>query len=178
MSSYFDGFLGSGSGGRELTATGSSGYGGGGGYKKGGGGHDKSGGGHDKGGGYGYKGSGHSSYGGHSSGSGYGSHSGGGYEKKEECCPLVIDLICLAVILAAIAGATALLGRVIQIEIMMGRRKRRFVDAIIAPSWLMTGERNGKMSLMSLRAGELNHHFILCQSYIFVSMPCLFVLTE
>ena len=91
--------------------------------------------------GYGHSGSGHSGYG-HSgssygaidkhSGYGghqdhYGGHSGyghsGGYH-EEKCCPLVVDFLCLAAILGAIAGAAALLARVIQIEIMAGRKKR------------------------------------------------------
>ena len=55
---------------------------------------------------------------------GYGSHSG--YGQKEACCPLVVDFLCLAAILGAIAGATLLLSRVFQIELTMlaGRRKR------------------------------------------------------
>ena len=84
------------------------------------GGHSGYGGGHS--GGYNH---GHSAHGGHSSGYG---HSGGhssGYGKKEECCPLVVDLLCLAAILASIAAATVLLGRVIQIQIMTGRRRKR-----------------------------------------------------
>ena len=91
--------------------------------------------------GYGHSGSGHSGYG-HSgssygaidkqSGYGghqdhYGGHSGyghsGGYH-EEKCCPLVVDFLCLAAILGAIAGAALLLARVIQIEIMAGRKKR------------------------------------------------------
>ena len=72
--------------------------------------------------GYGHSGSGHSGYG-HSgssygaidkhSGYGghqdhYGGHSGyghsGGYH-EEKCCPLVVDFLCLAAIIGAIAGA-------------------------------------------------------------------------
>ena len=68
----------------------------------------------------------HSGYGGgHASGhGGYGSHSG--YGQKEACCPLVVDFLCLAAILGAIAGASLLLSRVFQIELTMlaGRRKR------------------------------------------------------
>jgi hypothetical protein len=82
--------------------------------------------------GYGHIGHG-SGYGGHSSGSGV----------KEECCSIVVDMLCVAVLLAAIAGATALLGRVIQIEIMIGRRKRSFasfMDDMLPQSWLMAGE--------------------------------------
>ena len=60
--------------------------------------------------------------------SGYGSHSGSGYG-KEECCPLVVDALCLAAILGAIAGAAVLLARVFQIELTnVGRRKKRFAD--------------------------------------------------
>ena len=60
----------------------------------------------------------------------HGGHSASGYGKKEECCPLVVDLLCLAAILFAIAGAAFFLMRVIQIELTMvpanpGRRKRR-----------------------------------------------------
>ena len=64
----------------------------------------------------------HSGYGGDYGG--YGSHSG--YGQKEACCPLVVDFLCLAAILGAIAGATLLLQRVFQIELTMlaGRRKR------------------------------------------------------
>ena len=93
-------------------------------------GHGHSGYGHNSG--YGHSGYGHSGsgygvdhkdhYGGHSGHSGYG-HSGGGYH-EEKCCPLVVDFLCLAAILGAIAGAALLLARVIQIEIMAGRRKR------------------------------------------------------
>ena len=55
----------------------------------------------------------------------YASASGSSGYGGEECCPLVVDLICLAAILASIAGASVLLARVIQIEIMTnGRRKR------------------------------------------------------
>ncbi len=54
----------------------------------------------------------------------YGGH--GGYGKKEdECCPLVIDAICLFTILGAIAAAALFLERVINIEIMMGKKRRR-----------------------------------------------------
>ena len=37
---------------------------------------------------------------------------------------MVVDFLCLAAIIGAIAGAAALLARVIQIEIMAGRKKR------------------------------------------------------
>ncbi len=76
------------------------------------------------GGGYGHSGYGHSGYGhsgyGHS---GYG-HSGYG-DEKEECCPLVIDALCLFAILGAIGAAALFLERVINIEIMMGGRRRK-----------------------------------------------------
>ena len=63
----------------------------------------------------------HSGYGGH------GSHSGSGYGGgKEACCPLVVDTLCLAAILGAVAGAAALLNQVIMLEIMPpGRRRKR-----------------------------------------------------
>ena len=73
--------------------------------------------------GYGHSGSGYGSdhkdhYGGHS---GHG-HSGGGYH-DDKCCPLVVDALCLAAILGAIAGAALLLARVIQIEIEPPNRR-------------------------------------------------------
>jgi hypothetical protein len=95
----------------------------------------------------GHSASGHSGYG-NSKSSGYG-HSGGyndhhsGYgHMDEECCPLVIDLLCLAAILAALAGATVLLGRVIQIEITgLGKRSfMSFLDNVTYPFWLVSGE--------------------------------------
>jgi hypothetical protein len=99
------------------------------------------------------------------SGSGSGSGSSGYHEsshgKEDECCPLVVDLICLAILLAALVGATVLLGRVIQIEIMMGRRKRRFVDAIVSPPWLISGEEsiyNDEMDLITLIVCKPDHH--------------------
>ena len=62
----------------------------------------------------------------YSSGSGvdradhYGGHSGyhehHGYH-EDKCCPLVVDALCLAAILGAIAGATFLLQRTFQIEL-------------------------------------------------------------
>ena len=86
----------------------------------------------------------------YSSGSGvdridhYGGHSGyhHGYH-EDKCCPLVVDAMCLAAILGAIAGATALLQRVFMVELCMvdgaavalfvancrtGRRKRSGFD--------------------------------------------------
>ena len=65
----------------------------------------------------------------HSGYGGYGSHSGSGYGGgKETCCPLVVDALCLAAILGAIAGAAVLLARVFQIE-LTGRRKKRFAES-------------------------------------------------
>ena len=52
-------------------------------------------------------------YGGHS---GYHHHSGHGYH-DEKCCPLVVDSLCLAAVLGAIAGATVLLQRTFQVEL-------------------------------------------------------------
>jgi hypothetical protein len=88
-------------------------------------------------------------HGGHSSGYGH----SGGYDdhKEEECCSLVVDLICLAAILGALAAATVLLGRVIQIEIMGLGRKRSFmsfVDNVTYPSWLVSGESSGNIVLL------------------------------
>ena len=82
-------------------------------------------------------------YGGHS---GYHHHSGYGYH-DEKCCPLVVDALCLAAVLGAIAGATALLQRTFQVELCRvnnaavtlfvnncrnGRRKRSDYDT---PWW-------------------------------------------
>ena len=69
----------------------------------------------DRSSGYGH----HSGLGyGHSGGySGHSGHSGGDDGHKDQCCPLVVDALCLAAILASIAGASVLLSRVIQIEI-------------------------------------------------------------
>ncbi len=127
MSGYFTGLFGSsrtsnndltGSDGSDLSAAADSGYGHGG----HGGGYGHSG----HGGGYGHS----SGYGGHSSG--YGSHSGYGHD-KEECCPLVIDALCLFVLLGAIGAAALFLERVINIEIMMGgRRRKRELELVIA----------------------------------------------
>ena len=92
-------------------------------------------------------------FGDYSSGHGvdhYGGHSGGGYHEHsgsyhdEKCCPLVVDALCLAAILGAIAGATVLLQRVFMVELCMvngaavalfvancraGRRKRSDFDS-------------------------------------------------
>jgi hypothetical protein len=46
-------------------------------------------------------------------------------DKTMKCCPLVVDLLWLAVLLRAISGATVLLGRVVQIEIVKVRRRKR-----------------------------------------------------
>ena len=87
--------------------------------------------------GHGHKGGHHSSYGGHSSGYGH----SGGYGKKDECCPLVVDLLCLAAILGAIAGAAALLARVIQIEIMApGKRKRSLYSVGRKQTFVLEGK--------------------------------------
>ena len=48
----------------------------------------------------------HDSHGGHSG------HSASGYGKKEECCPLVVALLCLAAILFSIFLAALFLSRV------------------------------------------------------------------
>ena len=78
---------------------------------------------------YDYEYSDHSGNDRHSDSGGYGSHSGSGYGGgKEECCPLVVDALCLAAILGAIAGASILLARVLQIE-LTGRRKKRFAES-------------------------------------------------
>ena len=73
--------------------------------------------------------------------SGYHEHSG--HYHDEKCCPLVVDALCLAAILGAIAGATALLQRTLQVELCrvnganvvlfvnncrVGRRKRSDYD--------------------------------------------------
>ena len=42
----------------------------------------------------------------------YGSLSSSGYG-KEECCPLVVDFLCVIVLVAAIAGAAFLLNQVL-----------------------------------------------------------------
>lgn len=65
--------------------------------------------------GYGHSGYGHSGYG-HST-----KH--GGY--KEECCPLVIDTLCLLVILGSIIGAAAFLNQVILMTTIPDTRKKR-----------------------------------------------------
>ena len=79
-----------------------------------------------------WSGYGHDHYGGHS---GHGHHSG---YHEDHCCPLVVDALCLAALLGAVAGATAFLARTFQIELcnlagqnpaqnncLTGRRRRR-----------------------------------------------------
>ena len=56
--------------------------------------------------------------------SGSGVQSGYGHEYHDrECCPLVIDLLCLGAIMFSIAGASILLSRVMEIELMTGRKR-------------------------------------------------------
>ena len=75
--------------------------------------------------------------GGHHGGyGGYHHHEGHGYH-DEKCCPLVVDALCLAAILGAVAGATIFLARTFQIELcrvnnvnvntpcVVGRRRKR-----------------------------------------------------
>ena len=66
---------------------------------------------------------GHDHYGGHS---GYHHHSG---YHEVHCCPLVVDPLCLAAILGAIAGATVFLARTFQIELTGRRRRKREIEA-------------------------------------------------
>ena len=63
----------------------------------------------------------------HKDHSGTGVHSGYEYGyHDEQCCPLVIDLLCLSAILFSITGAALLIARVMEIELtMVGRRRRR-----------------------------------------------------
>ena len=82
----------------------------------------------------------------------HGGHSASGYGKKEECCPLVVDLLCLVAILFAIAGATFFLQRVIQIELtMVGRRRKR----------RSLGVRNGDRWYLDLVAAGRRLHGLL-----------------
>lgn len=67
-----------------------------------------------------YGGGGYNDHSGHSA-SGY----GGGHKEDEECCPLVVDALCLFAILGAIAGATVFFRQVITIELTGRRRKKR-----------------------------------------------------
>ena len=83
-------------------------------------------------------------YGGHS---GHHHHSGSYHDDK--CCPLVVDALCLAAILGAIAGAAVLLGRVFIVELcnvnganvrnpcVTGRRRRK--REIEVPFWSSAG---------------------------------------
>ena len=122
MSALLDGLLGSLAASTtkdsEMSGSFQSGVGGGGDYDYGGTGIDRSGYGHDH-------------HGGHS---GYHHHSG---YHEDKCCPLVVDALCLAAILGAIAGATVFLARTFQIELcrvnganirtpcVVGRRRRK-----------------------------------------------------
>ena len=55
---------------------------------------------------------------GHGHSGGYSGHSfRSGYSEGEECCPLVVDILCLTAILGAIGGAAVLLARLIQVEL-------------------------------------------------------------
>ena len=98
----------------------------------------------------------HSGYGdpgGYEEHSGYGGVSGYGNGSptyhKEECCPLVVDAQCLIVILLSIMFSTAFLARVINIELMNGRRrKRRSKDDF--ESWSKEGTMCGKLPLVVL----------------------------
>ena len=47
----------------------------------------------------------------------YGNQSGNDYHDIEECCPLVVDFMCVAAIILSIAGAAVFLSRVFQIEL-------------------------------------------------------------
>ena len=63
--------------------------------------------------------------------SGTGVHSDYGYGYHDDkCCPLVVDPIYLGAILLSIAGATVLLGMVIEMEIMMGGRRKRSLKCL------------------------------------------------
>ena len=81
-------------------------------------------------------------------GGGHGHHGGHGY--KEECCPLVIDYLCLALILGSIAAATVFLNQVIQVEIMMVRRRRKREDSFagifsnVVREWIPAGAYEGR----------------------------------
>ena len=119
MSALLDGLLGSFAASStkdsEMSGSFQSGVGGGD-YDYGGSGIDRSGYGHDH-------------YGGHS---GYHHHSG---YHEDHCCPLVVDALCLAALLGAVAGATVFLARTFQIELCnlagqginncVGRRRRK-----------------------------------------------------
>ena len=68
----------------------------------------------------------------------YGGHSG---SYHEACCPLVVDVLCVAAIIFAIGGAAVLLSRIFQIELCQingvvvnapcpnpGRRRKREIE--------------------------------------------------
>ena len=90
-------------------------------------------------------------YGGHS-----GYHHSGSYH-DDKCCPLVVDALCLAALLGAVAGATVFLARTFQIELCnlagqginncVGRRRRR--RALVGH----------KMRLLQMFEGKLSHTF-------------------
>ena len=96
---------------------------------------------------------GHSGY--HHHSDHYGGHSGHYHEEK--CCPLVVDTLCVAALLGAIAGATFLLSRTFQIELCnlagqginncVGRRRRR--RALVGH----------KVRLLQMFEGKLSHTF-------------------
>ena len=85
----------------------------------------------------------------------YGGHSGHYHEDK--CCPLVVDTLCVAALLGAIAGATFLLRRTFQIELCnlagqginncVGRRRRK--RALVGR----------KVRLLQMLEGKLSHTF-------------------
>ena len=64
---------------------------------------------------------------------GYGHHSGYGhsdYGHESYCCPVVIDPLLFAALLAGIAGATAWLRPVIMMALGSRRRKRRHLPIL------------------------------------------------
>ena len=98
--------------------------------------------------------------------SGTGFHSGHGFEYLDgECCPLVVDLLCLGVILFSIAGATLLLARVTEIELMARRRRRR---SVLYTSCLHEGKQqyNGKPQL-----GLPAQHVMRCHNWLIKQQP-------
>ncbi len=73
------------------------------------------------------------SHSGHVSRSSHGSHlTHGVYDKEHECCPLVVDAICLFTLLGAIAAATFFLENLINIEITGKRRRRKKRSSTLA----------------------------------------------
>lgn len=62
------------------------------------------------------------------SGYGHGGGYGHGHGHGHKCCPLVIDALCLAAILGALAGATLFLANLIAMSLR--RRKRRDLNVI------------------------------------------------